>query len=332
MKSQKINRKIGLDLLRVTSILYIVGFWHMLNYTNAIPLYNNIVTYRITWIILGTFMFLSGYFIGKKRVEINKKSLQHFYTNRVLRIYPLYFLTIILFTFLGLSDSTTSIKASLLISSFLGPSPPTLWFITILMTFYASAPFLMLACEKIKIGKLLAIYIVITVLLLLCWRVTHLLDIRIIVYLPAFTFGLYISNHDIKISQNKLLFAISLSLGTILSFTTNNSHNSFNMLLATPMITVVSVLLYTVFNKFSVQNKKINISILIMSYASYGMYLFHRPIYMIFKRLYFPESNIMQIVYLVTVCLPIIVLLSYIIQKSYDTTIKMLTRRYTRTK
>lgn len=61
----------------------------MLDYTNAIPGHKNIITYRITWIILATYVFLSGYFIGGKNIEIQKQDLVSFYKKRVIRIYPL---------------------------------------------------------------------------------------------------------------------------------------------------------------------------------------------------------------------------------------------------
>jgi hypothetical protein len=41
MENQMVNRNIGIDFLRGISIVYIVGSWHMLNYTKAIPNYNN---------------------------------------------------------------------------------------------------------------------------------------------------------------------------------------------------------------------------------------------------------------------------------------------------
>jgi peptidoglycan/LPS O-acetylase OafA/YrhL len=325
MKNQKVSRNIGIDFLRVISIVYIVGFWHMLNYTNAIPNYRNIVTYRITWIILGTFLFISGYFIGKKRVEINKKSLKYFYINRILRIYPLYCLSIIIFTYFGLSDFNTSLKAAFLISTFFVPQPPTLWFITMLMIFYVSSPFIMVACQNISIIKLITIYIVLTILLLFYWYSTRLIDTRIIVYLPSFVFGLFTSHHETRISTNKYLLYLALVIAIILSFATNTSYDSLNMLFATPMIAIVAYLLFTLFRKVSIQHQKVKSSILIVGYSSYCMYLFHRPIYMILKKLYFPDSSILQLTYLVTFCLPCIWLFSYSIQKSYDNIIQVLT-------
>ena len=97
MMNQKINRNFGIDLLRCSSIFYIVGFWHLLSYTDAIHDYNNVVTFRITLIILGTFVFISGYLIGTKNIELKKQSLISFYFNRVLRIYPLFLLSIFIF-------------------------------------------------------------------------------------------------------------------------------------------------------------------------------------------------------------------------------------------
>ncbi len=297
----------------------------MLDYTKAIPNYNNIITYRITWIILGTFIFISGYFIGQKKIAINKKSLISFYLNRILRIYPLYLLSISIFSYLGLSDVKTSLKAALLISTIVGPSPPTLWFITMLMIFYASSPFLMLACQNIRTIKLIIMYIVLTVLLSTYWYFTRLLDMRIIVYLPSFVFGLLVSRYEIEIWQNKYYLYLVLFIGIIFSFATNSSYKGLNMLFATPMVTVVSFFLFTIFKKFSIEHQKINSSILIVSYSSYCMYLFHRPIYMILKKIYFPNSNILQLIYLVTFCLFCIGMFSYSMQKLYDTTVKVLT-------
>ena len=45
------QRNIGIDLLRAGSMLYIVGFWHLLEYTRAID-YQNDLTHRLTWIAL----------------------------------------------------------------------------------------------------------------------------------------------------------------------------------------------------------------------------------------------------------------------------------------
>ncbi len=68
MKHTELTRNIGIDILRVGSIFYIVGFWHLLSYTTAIADHNNFITIRITYIILGTFVFISGYLCGGKKI------------------------------------------------------------------------------------------------------------------------------------------------------------------------------------------------------------------------------------------------------------------------
>ena len=155
MKDLTNIRNIGIDLLRSLCILYIVGFWHLLGYTEPIPKYDNFITLRITYILLGTFTFISGYYIGLKNTVINKQSLIQFYKKRFLRVYPLYFIAIGLFTILHLSDFDTSIKAALIISMFAQPATQTLWYITMLMLFYSISPLIIIGYQKKTLSKLI---------------------------------------------------------------------------------------------------------------------------------------------------------------------------------
>ena len=327
MKNKIVNRDIGIEFLRGASIVYLVGFWHMLNYTDAIPNYNNVVTYRITWIILGTFVFISGFFIGKKRIELKKESLITFYINRVLRIYPLYLISLVTFIFFGLSDFTTSLKAALMLSMFLKPSPPTLWFVTMLMIFYIMSPFLMLACQKIKIIKMVVIYLILSIVLMCYFYFTRLLDVRIVMYLPAFVFGLFVANNEISVSKNEAYLFFALLIGVLISFLTDTPYKAINWLFATLMVTIAPYFLFKLFSRHSIWFKKIKRIILALSYSSYCMYLFHRPIYIVYKKLYFPDTSALQLIYLVIFCLPSIVLFSYSLQKIYDIANKMLTNK-----
>jgi peptidoglycan/LPS O-acetylase OafA/YrhL len=304
----------------------------MLNYTNAIPCYKNIVTYRVTWIILGTFVFISGYFIGKKNIELKKQSLINFYTNRVLRIYPLYLVSIITFTVLGLSDFETSLKAALMLSMFLKPAPPTLWFITMLMLFYILSPFLIVACQKLKMIKIIISYLIIAFILLSYFYFTQLLDVRILMYLPAFVFGLLVANKKISFVENKVYLLSALVLGILISFITNTSYIALNWLLATLMVTILPFFLFLIFKNVSMPSRIDINMILNLSYSSYCMYLFHRPVYILFKKLYFPESDAIQLLYLVAFCLPYIALFSYIVQKSYDAIVQALSIKFSESK
>ena len=56
----------------------------MLGYTYAIPNHDNFITSRFTSIVLGAYVFISGYFMGSKNINLNKHSLIPFYKKRLL--------------------------------------------------------------------------------------------------------------------------------------------------------------------------------------------------------------------------------------------------------
>lgn len=141
------HRIIGIDIIRAFSMLWIVGFWHLLNYTDALPNYNNPITVMITRFALGSFVFISGYLIGIK-YSSNTLHLQKFFRSRFLRIYPLYFFSIVVFSVLYNWSLDLFLKASFFLSMFSPPAPPTLWFITMIGLFYILSPMISILIQK----------------------------------------------------------------------------------------------------------------------------------------------------------------------------------------
>lgn len=328
MKSTKSKRNIGIDLLRVASIFYIVGFWHMLDYTKAIPNYNNFVTIRLTYIILGTFVFISGYFLGLPKNNIGKHNILLFFKKRFLRIYPLYLLSILLFTFFNLSNTITSLKAACLLSMFARPAPPTLWFITMIMLFYLITPLTIHYCRNINAKINVIIYLITLIIFLLVYHyLTRLLDIRLVAYLPSFVIGIYVANNNINL--NKYLVLVILAITVILS-TLNTGYDAVNLLLKTPMILCGSYICYMIAQRINIKSSVFQNNITFFGYSSFCMYLFHRPIYIALKKLYFPETYFFQLTYLIFICFPCIIFISHIIQKTFDTNTNKLTNHSTR--
>mgnify|MGYP007030558590 CR=1 FL=1 len=59
------NRRIGsIDSTRAICMLWIIGVWHMQSYSNF-SLGNDSLFCKLTPCVLGTFMFISGFFAGK---------------------------------------------------------------------------------------------------------------------------------------------------------------------------------------------------------------------------------------------------------------------------
>lgn len=316
MNTSEIKRNIGLDLLRACCILYIVGFWHLLNYTKAVPHYMNFTTLRTTNIVLGIFVLLSGYFLGQPKNKIDRGNIYAFYKKRVVRIYPLYSVALLLFVYFGLADIKTGLKGAFLLSMFAMPAPPTLWFITMLMVFYLLGPLTISYCRKEKPTLKVILYLTTLLTGLLAYAyLTQVMDVRIIIYLPCFVTGVYLANNPSGLNKYLLFILFTLS---ILITTVKINHAPTYWLLKTPMILCGAYICFQISQKVNISSTIFSRIIKFLSYSSFCMFLFHRPIYITFKELYFPATHLYQLTYLVGICLPSIIILSYVIQKTYD--------------
>ena len=322
MKIVEVKRNIGLDLLRALSILYIVGFWHLLNYTKAVPHYMNFTTLRVTNIVLGVFVLLSGYFLGQPKNKVNRYSILAFYKKRLVRVYPLYLSALLLFVFFGLADVKTALKAAFLVSMFAMPAPPTLWFITVIMVFYLTAPLTIYYCRKENPTFRVAVYLTALLFGLFAYGyLAHILDVRIIIYLPCFVAGVYIANNPTRLNKYLLFILFALS---ILITTVKTTHVPTYWLLKTPMILCGAYICFQIGERINISSTIFSKVIRFLSYSSFCMFLFHRPIYITFKWLHFPATYFHQLAYLVGICLPSVIFLSYVIQKTYDFAIEKL--------
>ncbi|RKX36209.1 MAG: hypothetical protein DRP71_00660 [Verrucomicrobia bacterium] len=304
---------ISIEYLRAFSILYIVGYWHLFNYTDALPKYANPVTGSLAVIVLGVFVLVSGFLNGSSA----KKGVGpiQFYRKRLLRIYPMYALAVLLFYLYGISDATTSLKSLVFISIFYGPSPYTLWFVTMIMLFYLITPLLLgLVGSPAKFllfsGSLFVIVFGIE-------AVSSTMDRKLLLYLPCYCVGIYCSRHGFKgrvanIPSVLLVFCLWLVLAFIEndSWTFNQIRNISMVFSCSFLISAICYLNEDRFGKAAV--------ISFLSYSGYSMYLFHRPIYSTLVSLYFPGNELLQVVYLSTVCLLVIIFTSWGIQKIYD--------------
>ncbi len=313
------NRLAFIDMLRGLSILYIVGFWHLMDYTNVFPTYSNVVTLRLTVAIMGLFVFLSGYLLNSKGFELNSTSLRSFYIKRFLRIYPLYLIALIWFYFFHLSDAVTLLKAGVLISMFLGPPPPTLWFITMIMVFYLMAPFL-IAASRQSLKYWLVVSLILIVMVSLSF-LSPISDSRILIYFPAFVSGIYVATIKKVASKSAMFLLIIVGLFSVIlsMFVKGLPERSY---LSIPLATISPILIFYVSKKYGDFISKFKF-FSIISYASFVMYLIHRPIYLFMKWLYLRLPKIMDddlqiIFYLFVICLPIVIIVSFYIQKTYN--------------
>jgi peptidoglycan/LPS O-acetylase OafA/YrhL len=190
-----------------------------------------------------------------------------------------------------------------------GPAPWTLWFITMLMLLYLATPLFLNFIEKplyffILIGAIMMATIILDILY-------KGVDTRLLLYLPCYGLGLYSSRYSFsdKFVNNKTAF-ITLMIG-IISTLINTESILFTQLKHIPLVISSSYLILSFSHSHEEQLPSFQI-IEFLSYSSFSIYLFHRPIFITLKSLYFPESGMLQIVYLMSICMLSICIISWL--------------------
>lgn len=311
-------RIFSIDFLKGISVLYVAGYWHLFNYTKAFPQYQNVVTGRLLMVALGLFVLISGYLVGTKVNTNSKNGLIVFYTKRLLRIYPPFILFSIIFYVLNVGSGKKLFKTATLISMVFPPAANTLWFVAMIIIFYMMAPLL------INMSKNMAKYLLFCVFLFssafIFNHFFNILNERLILFFPIFAVGILLASRQ-ELKDNLPLSVVTLFLiaSIMLTFMENVS-----MFLWLPLMVFAPLFCFLILlrkERMIVRFKIIGH----IGYASLFVYLSHRPIYEVLKKLYFPQSEILQIFYLAVICLPLIIAISMVLQKWYNNIILFFT-------
>lgn len=323
MKNNK-PRNLSIDLLKVLCTLWIVGYWHLSNYGEAIDPYAWSHSREITVVSLGVFMFFSGFFLSKYKIT-SKIDVIEFYKKRVKRFYGLYLMSVLMlyvgsmFTPKPWFKSDFQLISTIFgISTFFKPSVGTLWFMSMLMLFYWITPLVKLLNSKNK--QFLAITIVYLMCILL-YLFTGGVDARLFWLMPMYIIGLFISHDNFnRLCKGKsgyvciAAFIVCLYIpwpNNIFITTIRNITLSSLVAVGGGKICMVSM---RYFEKYPIIVKTIDL----FSYCSLSVYLFHREVYqaltMILSKLHIDITiSILYIVFF-----PIAFVSAYLIQRCYD--------------
>lgn len=308
------ERNRPLDVARSLSMLYIIGFWHLFGYT--------VMVERMPYgeylknATLGTFIFISGYLLSRRYLIEDFKSLKSFYMRRVIRIMPLFALALFSYLVVGFITPRTALLSLTGLSTFIPPQPPTLWFVSLILVFYVLFPLL----SGKSVSRKLIIATIIFVVVFIADRLYGGVDRRFIFYWPCFAFGIILSGYKTDELFSKKIVALGTSVIFILLSIVHLSDiiqlpqwlfRSLISLSGTGMVISLSLVLA---RSASAANAAKHLSFLSMT-----AYLFHRQIIdLIEKFIFWPQDGVLRIVYLVLVCLPAVLIVSYFIQKVYD--------------
>lgn len=186
-----------LDCARSLCMLFIVAYWHIYAHFSAPAALPDPWGGSISRGVLAAFFFISAYFLGKKPIDSVRDALV-FYKKRLLRFYPLYFLSctsLLLIHYLWRVDYISSFRQyalSLLgLSCFLTPAPKTIWFVSMLIPFYLVTPLINACRGGLKKAACCAL------LFIAMWTMGRCgvpIDYRLALYFPVYSAGLILGS------------------------------------------------------------------------------------------------------------------------------------------
>ncbi len=314
-----------LDTMRALSMLWVVSVLHMCSSLQGMPVLTSTFSNCITITALGSFTFLSGFFLANK--VKTKQDIKAFYQARLLRFYPLYFIacaSMLCAQLLSHSTSMMTPRQFVLsiagLGTIFGPSTITLWYFSMLMVFYAITPLLTMTYNT---KKKLVVFVLIYVLLYASTRYLSG-DQRMLMYYPVYVASLVAgrkyrdfflrSETDIKqVVSAVVAFAVACMLyemvgkglvtilaGLLVAFSGAWLLLQVCRLISCPWVERIAT---------------------VLSYASLVIYLFHSQMFWVCELIFGKFSFLIAY----GVVLPLLFLGSWLVQKAYDYLLRRVT-------
>lgn len=319
------------DVARVACMTYIVAFMHLYAYVYPEGRDSYYIPACVAFVdaCLGLFTFISGYLLGKKYLfgEQGSCSVWLFYKKRILRIMPLYFLSLLALWLIDFNEGRSTISGMLCISPFVWARPRTLWYIPVILCCNLITP---LVSRK---GLAWRIYSSLCVLLLLIGStfiftsIDHRLLFNMFFYLVGIVTASYFDwtfnfRYGGIIKNAIILSFLILLLGGL--FTPLYAHSLYKEMVK--CVGVFALLFFSESICSYIFSKKIKFGQLFIyvSYASMACYMFHRFFYWVAERVWNPSDTTIKWIYMAGLVFPVMIVLSYLIQKTYDSMTKKL--------
>ena len=324
VKEMTKERDFTFDVARALCILEIVCFWHITNYIDISLVQERFFTIfgYVTVSVLGTFSFISGFFLKKYMIE-NVSDVGKFFLVRIKRFWILYFIASLLLYvasncvgqpwFPSISNFILSLIG---LSVFFQPLPATLWFMVMMMFFYLITP-LILAFRRKGHRVLIAITIY-AALLALGYK--GWVDDRVLCYYPMYALGLLLDVSIVDfIKRNALLAILGSSVVLTLIYLFLYGSQFYPLL-----VCVVGLIAIIGLSELMTKSAIIGKVGSFVSYSSLSMYFFHRHFYLVIVFIWnigavgIIREATFPIWFAYLVVCPIIIFGCYMIQRIYD--------------
>ena len=312
------------DVARVACMTYIVAFMHLYAYVYPEGRDSYYIPACVAFVdaCLGLFTFISGYLLGKKYLfgEQGSCSVWLFYKKRILRIMPLYFLSLLALWLIDFNEGRSTISGMLCISPFVWARPRTLWYIPVILCCYLITP---LVSRK---GLAWRIYSSLCVLLLLIGStfiftsIDHRLLFNMFFYLVGIVTASYFDwtfnfRYGGIIKNAIILSFLILLLGGL--FTPLYAHSLYKEMVKCVGVFAILFLSERICSYVFGKIKKFGQLFIYVSYASMACYMFHRFFYWVAENVWNPSDTTVKWLYMAGLVYPVMIVISYAIQKTY---------------
>lgn len=322
------ERDLTFDVARALCILEIVCLAHLMDYIDRTIVperFFSILGY-VTTAVLGTFSFISGFFLKKYKIE-DGSDVGKFFLARFKRFWILYFVASLLLYVASSCvgqpwyPSLSNFILSLIgLSVFILPLPATLWFMVMMMFFYLITPLILAFKRKgQRVAVAITIYAALVALNYNGW-----VDMRVLCYYPMYALGLLLDVSIVNfIKRNALLAILGCSVCLAVIYVLLYGSQVYSLLVG-----IVGLIAIIGLSELIVKSAIVRKVGSFVSYSSLSMYFFHRHFYLAIMLLWNlgTVGNIREatfpiwFAYLV-VC-PIILFGCYTIQRVYDGIVK----------
>lgn len=318
MNANNRNRIIGFDIARAASILIVV-LYHSLGYGCAY--YYSYVIKTIGFASLAIFTFLSGFLLAS-RIDLQSCSFMDFMKRRLLRIWPLFFISSVILCLMGYNNWFPTVKAWFGLSCLWRPAPRTIWYVGMLIFLYANTLF----WAKGGIIKQILKFMVTMGIVASIQLVFHVVDVRTFYYAPVYflgiVFGQYYYQQFFSFITTPKLVVLLLVLFLAILIVQMKSHRILLLWGNTYVGMVALMSMYVYLGEKWKDNKRLVSTVSMLSYASFCIYLFHRQVFAFLLMIWRPACQYQLVPYLAILGLAIVIPLAYYIQMGYDRIIK----------
>ncbi len=326
-------REYRFDVVRVVCMTYLVACFHLYGY--IYPQEQMTIIYpacvAIAHASLGLFTFVSGYLLGKKYCfgQYGNVVVWTFYKKRILRIVPLFVASSILLWLIDFNNADATWNGLLCISPFVNPKPMTLYYIPVILWCYLITP--LISRHELR------------------WRVTGCLFLFALLLIARFLFP----SIDNRFVFNVFFYFVGVISASCFDWKFNTSYGTTIKTLAVVVFVLlmgvsiyysfifrpsyqmavgaagVFVILFIcegvarlLFDNLNHRQNGLRLLVCrlinVVSYASMSSYMFHRFFYWGAERIWNPTDTSVKWLYMVGLVFPVIIALSYMIQKLYD--------------